>query len=480
MQAARHVWIGGVLAALCAGRTHAWQNVTANDLMNEIRRNDLVVRGTVVRARGERFTPHAFTQEVYLRVKDVYMGDYPHSEMRLFLNLPICLHREKAGRPALAANVGDELIAPVKAIRISAVWGEYLPPDAPDHYYTAPSFYPIRDGRVTGSPYPLSKALAKRSGLEDFERLLAEKVNEYRSARHDEYRLGRVLFFDDFDDHSLAGWTFLVGHRGNAAAIDSFYGEKWVGPGLRWKHKYPRSKRGTRGRLNRDKATGNYGGVLDGARLEIGVYNGRFRLRCNRLWHHVTVVAGDPNWQDYQVECDVYNYLDRALLLPELIAQPNYQEFGLYGRVHVPNLPETKGEHSLIAVEFGPYSNELALVPMWTRVRPGLWHNFCQIRAKLPDPDGPRELSFWRKRTHILACAAYRIPPNKRIRLKARFMGNRVEGYIDGVKHLDGVLSPMPDVLRAGRMALWVFETWAEFDNVKVTELVRLNRTARE
>jgi len=45
---------------------------------------------------------------------------------------------------------------------------------------------------------------------------------------------------------------------------------------------------------------------------------------------------------------------------------------------------------------------------------------------------------------------------------------------------LDGVLSPLPDVLRAGRMALWVFETWAEFDNVKVTELVRLERTARE
>ena len=56
-------------------------------------------------------------------------------------------------------------------------------------------------------------------------------------------------------------------------------------------------------------------------------------------------------------------------------------------------------------------------------------------------------------------------------------MGDRVEGYVDGVKLVAGRMSSMPDFMTRGRMALWTFETWAEFDNVKVTELVRKTPT---
>ena len=52
-------------------------------------------------------------------------------------------------------------------------------------------------------------------------------------------------------------------------------------------------------------------------------------------------------------------------------------------------------------------------------------------------------------------------------------MGNHFEGYIDDVKCVDGYLPRLPNIMRSGRIALWVFETWAEFDNVKVTELVK-------
>lgn len=479
---------------MCPGRVAAWSNVTPSDLAEEVRMNELVLRGVVVKVRSERFTCHAFTQDVVFQIRKRYKGSHPDDKMRLFLNLPVGVTSDKGffvdvearnkkdGRPQAAANAGDELIVPVKRMEIRTVPKKDLRPGEPDSYYTSPSYYPIRKGRVVGSPFSLSKELAKHSRVEDFERLLADTIAAQQSAKHDEYRLGKVLFFDDFDDNSYAGWTFLVGHRGAPAEIDSFYGEKWVGPGLRWKHKYPKRKRGTRGRLERAGKTGNYEGVLDMAKIQIGAYDGRLRLRSSRLWHHVTVVAGDPDWKDYQIECDVYNFEDKLYstpAFPELIAQANYLEFGMYGRVRVPNLPETKGEHSLIAVEFGPYSNEMTMVAMWTRVSRLVWHHCYQIRVKLPDANGGREASFWNKQTRILACKSYKVPQNKRVRLKTRFMGNRVVGYIDGVKIVDGVLSPLPDIMRTGRIALWVFETWAEFDNVKVTELIRVERTAK-
>lgn len=486
--------LGAILIGVCTAPALAWENVLISDLAEEIRLSEVVVRGRVEQVLNERFTCHAFSQHVVLRVSHVYKGHYREDTMKLFLGLPVVETSDKghhvdvearnreAGRPRLAAVPGDDLIVPVTQAEIVIIPKSELKPGEPDSYYLAPSFYRIRDGQVVGSPFSLSKELAAHSRLEAFERLMARLIEAERQASPPAYRLGKVLFFDDFDDNSTAGWTFLVGHRGAPEEIDSFYGEKWVGPGLRWTHKYPKKMRGRRGRLTQDPQTGNYEGVLDMAKIQIGAYDGRLRLRCSRLWHHVTVVAGDPSWTDYQVECDVINYNDKLLSTPqwpETIAQESYLEFGLYGRVNVPNFPETRGEHSLIAFEFGPYSNEMTMVPLWTQVPRRVWHNLCQIRVKWPDPEGGREASFWNKKTRILATKAYHIPQNKRIRLKARFMGNRVEAYIDDVKYLDATLDPLPELFRRGRIALWTFETWAEFDNVKVTELIPVQTAAK-
>ncbi|HID75787.1 MAG TPA: hypothetical protein EYP56_07295 [Planctomycetaceae bacterium] len=98
-------------------------------------------------------------------------------------------------------------------------------------------------------------------------------------------------------------------------------------------------------------------------------------MRSGRLWHHLTTVAGNPSWENYQVERDAWKLKDKALdepEFPERIAQEDYRGFGIYGRVRVPSLPETAGEHSLMAVEFGASSNAISLVPMWTRVRHSL------------------------------------------------------------------------------------------------------------
>ena len=478
MQLAAWATVAGILFGIGFGQAAAREAPTLGDLEEELRQSDLVIRGSVVKLWWEGFLGHAFSQDVTVRIEKRYKGRFPGAEIRLFLNLPTVVHPVTGPRPAVAADVGDQLIVPVKAMRVVTALQTAGRADRPAFYYTAPSFYRVQAGEVVGSPYRLSEELARHRQLADFERLI-EKLVAQPPKQFDRYVPGRVLFFDDFDDGSFAGWTFLVGARDGEARIDDFYGEKWVGPGLRWTNKYPEAERGTRGKLTRNPQTGNYEGVIDGARIEIGVYDGRLRLRSSRLWHHVTAVAGDPSWENYQVECDVWKFKDKALgepEFPERIAQEDYMEFGIYGRVRVPNLPQTAGEHSLIAVEFGAYSNEITLVPMWTRVPHSLWHNYFQIRAKWPDPDAPREASFWTRKTRILDYTTYPIPTGKRMHLTARFMGERVEGYIDGVKYVDGYLSPLPDIMRRGRMGLWVFETWAEFDNVRVTELVRKNR----
>jgi hypothetical protein len=124
----------------------------------------------------------------------------------------------------------------------------------------------------------------------------------------------------------------------------------------------------------------------------------------------------------------------------------------------------------------------MLLEPTWLRVPRSVRKNACQIRAKWPDPQGPRAGSLWRRTTRILDLdlMPFPVPNHERIRLKARFTGNRVEGFVNGVKHLEGYLDPLPEIMRQGRIALWVFTSWAEFDNVKVTELVRVEKTTPE
>ena len=57
----------------------------------------------------------------------------------------------------------------------------------------------------------------------------------------------------------------------------------------------------------------------------------------------------------------------------------------------------------------------------------------------------------------------------KKIHLTARYMGRHVEGWIDGKKILEGRIPADHPGAARGRIALWAFETWAEFDNVRVT-----------
>ena len=472
------LFVGTVFVVLGATNNtlQALDNLSVADFDEELCHADVVVRGTVAEIRWEGCLTHAFVQEVVFKVQERYKGDYPESEMDLYLNLPTVLHHPNGPRPPLSANVGDELIVPIKAVKRLTAKKDKDAPVRARHYYTAPAYYPVRESRVSGSPYPFAEDMQAHADVAKFESLIRSIVSR-PPPKTVEYVPSKVLFYDDFDDGSFAGWTFLVGARDGS--LDDFYGEKWVGPGLQWRNEYPEEQRGTRGKLARDSETGNYEGTLDGAKLQLGVYDGRLRLRCSRLWHHITVVAGDPEWTDYEVECDIWNRVDRLIDQPTVIAQALYLEFGIYGRVRVPNMPETTGEHSFLSVEFGPYSQEMLMVPMWGRVPTSatLWHNFLQIRAKLPDADGGRETSFWRKNTKFLDLATHKVPQDTKIHLKARFMGDRVEGYVDGVKLVSGRMSSMPDFMTRGRMALWTFETWAEFDNVKVTELVRKTPT---
>ena len=469
-----------VAVAVLVGPLHARDQPTVADLEAEIRQSELVIRAKLAGIHWEGFVDVYYAQEVTCQIQRVYKGDFSGSQIRVFLNLPGWLYLEGGARPSVAANPGDELIVPLEELELVVTERGSRTRVGP--YYAAPCFYLIRNGEIAGSPYALSDELARHRRLDQFERLIGEIVSR-PPWQFGEYVPGRVLFFDDFDDGSFAGWTFLIGARGGEAELENFRGEKWVGPGLRWKNTYPESQRGTRGELAQDPRTGNYEGVKDGAQLQIGVYNGRLRLRSTRLWHHATAVAGDPSWQNYQVECDVYKPIERRLGppdFPELITEPDYREFGVYGRVQVPNLPETSGEHSAISVEFGPYSNEMLLEPMWSRVPRSLWHRCCQIRAKGPDGEVHRAGAVWGRNTRILDLAACQIPNNERIRLKARFTDNRVEGFIDDVKYLDGYLDPLPEIMRQGRIALWVFTAWAEFDNVRVTELVRVEKPGPE
>lgn len=67
---------------------------------------------------------------------------------------------------------------------------------------------------------------------------------------------------------------------------------------------------------------------------------------------------------------------------------------------------------------------------------------------------------------------AWKFEDGKKVHLTAKFLGRRVEGWIDGEKALDGEIPFDHPGAAKGRIALWTFETWSEYDNLKVTRLV--------
>jgi hypothetical protein len=176
----------------------------------------------------------------------------------------------------------------------------------------------------------------------------------------------------------------------------------------------------------------------------------------------LTAVIGDPEWTNYQIDVDMWTYTDPTR------PRPNYIKFGPYGRVNVPNLPETRGEHSFVAVEISNYGNYDLSEGTWGAAS-------FQIRCKYPEPPFvSRERSRLLRLTKILDFEPWPVADDKKIHVTAKYFGNYVEGWIDGRKILEGWIPTDHPGAAKGRVGLWTFETWAEFDNLKVTRLVAM------
>lgn len=275
------------------------------------------------------------------------------------------------------------------------------------------------------------------------------------SSRPVEPKADELLFSDDFNDGSFAGWTFLEGERRSGSIVpggspaDFGNGELWVGP-----HTVLRplgdSRASTTTGIRRDPRTGALHGELNGVPVEIGVFDGRLRLRAGSRGLHIVAAAGDPEWTDYRVDADVYSFEDSC----RQAMDDSGFSFGVYGRLDVPNLPETMGEHSFVSAEFG-----------------GPGEQALRICCKDPEapavPPHPGAL----RNPVILGSGAFSIPKQVAMHFSAVYAGRHVEGWIDGRKLAVGEIpEDYPAGLR-GRIALSSFGTWCEFDNVKVTRL---------
>ena len=217
-------------------------------------------------------------------------------------------------------------------------------------------------------------------------------------------------------------------------------------------------------RIAPDSKTGLYRAHRNSTEIEIGVVDGRLRMRSSNIWAHLTAVTGDPQWTDYQIDVDMINRVDKEMGH----ARANYLKFGPYGRVHVPNFPETTGEHSFVGVEFDTFGN-------YDVSEETFGNSAFQIRCKYPEsPMVWRDHSRVLRKTKILDYHAWPITQHKNIHLTAKYFGDRVEGWVDKKIVAETIPADHPGV-KNGRIALWTFETWVEFDNVKVTRLMPAN-----
>jgi hypothetical protein len=427
---------------------------TLEEFKEEIERADLVFRGQV----DGTIEYHGTRPGIKVGIHAIYKGSFDRS------TIPV-MTSEKC-------STGTDVVVLAKRL---APHPKDPMPFGEQQLYSAPFVYPVGEGQLATFAERAGGA-AGRSKSGTLDSLIRRIVAQQRRAGsfEDEYVLGEVQFADDFNDGSMAGWTPLTGSRcyappegisRTAPVPPSSRSELWLGENLRWTNAFPSGLSGTVGQLIRDPATQNLEGTCDGVKLELGVYDGRLRLRTSHVHHHIVLLAGDPNWSDYQVDVDTFVHGEQDIKEPALIAEGNYRKFGIFGRVNVPNLPGTTGEHTELAVECGTYANLGAGY---------LKSNAIQIRLKAPDVGHQRNGSAEARRTKILDYQTYPIRLNTRIHLTAKFMGRRVEGWIDGKKYVEGTIpeSNWPQFQR-GRIALWTFMTFAEFDNLRVTRLVK-------
>ena len=93
-----------------------------------------------------------------------------------------------------------------------------------------PEFYRVgADGRVSSNvPFPLD--MARQSSLARIESIILEEVKRVPLGQR--YKLGEVLFSEDLDDESLAGWMFLQGVQDSRPDGT----ETWIAPNyvFRW------------------------------------------------------------------------------------------------------------------------------------------------------------------------------------------------------------------------------------------------------
>ena len=290
-----------------------------------------------------------------------------------------------------------------------------------------------------------------------------------------QFRTAEVLMEDNFDDGSVAGWTFLQGSQtkrltaplaGDSLTRSMVYrygAESWASPQFLlegFAQGIPQSVP-----IPRDVRSGLFRRPCrDGTLIEFGAIGGRLRLRGASLYRqHLTAVAGDPSWTDYQLDVDMWTFSDPTR------PRPNYLKFGPYGRVQVPRFPETRGEHSFVAAEVGTYGNY--------DVAEGLSvaGQAVQLRCKYPEPAFiSRERSRLLHLTKILQWQPWPVKDNERLHLTVRFFQRYVEAEVNGQKLLQSWIPQDHPGAHRGRVGLWTFETWAEFDNFKVTRLVPL------
>ena len=137
------------------------------------------------------------------------------------------------------------------------------------------------------------------------------------------YTMGQDLFRDDFNDHSFAGWVFLQGEQ------DPLPGgfERWMSPryvllgGLEADGRLRIGKPALDPRtglfFKKDDGGNPYDPNAEGRDTSIGVRNGRLQLRTSSILQHLTVVSGDPEWTDYQIDVYLYNYRSPLKKSPE-------------------------------------------------------------------------------------------------------------------------------------------------------------------